>query len=411
MAGFDDLIRGALEKQGNPTEERRKAIYDSSRQALERMLTNNSSLDTATSNAQRKRLEQAIFNIEKDYAATLPVSAPSPSAVPIPPTAPPPAPMPQSISAPTNVPTSSPTSSPTSTPVAPGAKVAVGVSTATKPTPVTPSKLPPIPSVNSAKSAATSTTQSSTAKKPPTAPVVLPDHLEPQIAVESGVTRLEEYSDTYKGDALKERKSYAKILLWTIILVGLAVAGWWAVTFGPALLKQQFDGSVPNPSNRIESGSFVPDGGEGWISAFAPLDDSQNIDSSGRGTADLFQDGETNFVRLASNSGSTRNTLRIKIPPGIMKTIKGRAATFEMQIKNAGETIHQFAVFCEFSDMGTCGRKRFKVGKKIEPFIFDALINDADLPEGVDAYLAINTDLSTQGKAIDLYSIRIRAGQ
>ncbi len=317
--------------------------------------------------------------------------------------------MPQTI--PTPAPAPAPKISPAA-PVAPEIKATVRVPAA--------AKIPPIPTIPPAVHSAVPPTGRPVSATPtpppapkisPAAPVVLPDHLEPQIAVEPGGARLEEYSEPYQGDVLTERKSHAKLLLWTIILVGIAIAGWWAITFGPALLKQQFDGSVPNPLNRTESGSFVPDGGEGWISAFSPLDDSQNIDSSGRGTADLFQDGNINFVRLASNVGSTGNTLRIKIPLGIMEAIRGRAATFEMQIRSAGETVHQFAVFCEFSDMGTCGRKRFKVGKKIEPIIFDALINDVDLPEGVDAYLTINTDLSTQGKAIDLYSIRIRAGQ
>ena len=394
MAGFDDLIRGALVKQGDPTPQRRDAIYQSSRQALERMLTQNSSLDAATVNEQRQRLEEAIATIEKDYSSVPPAdpSAPAPVTPP-----PPQIPTAAAVVQPT-IPAASVAKAPIIPPIpkppvvrAPEVKAAVRVQAA--PMPAAAPQAPKIPAA---------------------APVVLPDHLEPEIAADSSINRNNSVPpppmESYKGDALKEKKPYARLLLWTIILVGLAVAAWWAITFGPALLKKQFDGSVPNPS-RIESGSFVPDGGEGWISAFAPLDDSQNIDASGRGTADLFQDGNTNFVRLASNPGSTGNTLRIKIPLGIMETIKGRAATFEVIIKNASDKVHQFAIFCEFAEMGTCGRKRFKVGKKVESYIFDALINDVDLPQGKDAYLAINTDLSSQGKAIDLLAIRVRTGQ
>ncbi|MEE9314283.1 MAG: hypothetical protein V3V02_06515 [Rhizobiaceae bacterium] len=393
MAGFDDLIRGALEKQGNPTAERRSAIYHSSRQALERMLSQNTGLDAKTASAQRDRLEQAISGIEKDYAAPLapPIPAPTPAPAPVPVTAPSLPPIPAPIPAPKATPVL-----PTALPQAPMPEVV-----AQKPvTPVAPEvkaaapvKIPPV------------------ASTVPAAPVVLPDHLEPQIGVDAGSTRLEDYAEPYRGDALKEKKSYAKLFLWTIILVGLGVAAWWAINFGPALLKQQFDGSVPNPATRIESGSFVPEGGEGWVSAFSPLDDSQNIDSAGRGTVEIFQDGNRNFARIASNAGSTRNNLRIKIPRGVMQTLKGKAATFEMVIKNATDQPHQFAIFCEFGDMGSCGRKRFKVGKKAESFIFDVLVNDADLPENQEAFLSINTDLSSNGKPVDLYSVRIRTGQ
>ena len=67
MAGFEDLIRGTLRKHGDATPEARAAIYHSSRQALERMLSQNQNLDLAAQTLQRQRLESAIANIEADY--------------------------------------------------------------------------------------------------------------------------------------------------------------------------------------------------------------------------------------------------------------------------------------------------------------------------------------------------------
>ena len=97
MAGFDDLIRKALEKQGNPTAERRAAIYASSRQALDRMLASNTTLDENAVALQRQRLEQAIVSIEASYA-TPPQTAPPPPqqpAAPAKPAGPAPAPAPR----------------------------------------------------------------------------------------------------------------------------------------------------------------------------------------------------------------------------------------------------------------------------------------------------------------------------
>ena len=47
-------------------------------------------------------------------------------------------------------------------------------------------------------------------------------------------------------------------------------------------------------------------------------------------TADLFRNGNQSFVRLASNPGSSGNTLKIKIPRGVLLPLKGEAATIEI---------------------------------------------------------------------------------
>jgi len=41
-----------------------------------------------------------------------------------------------------------------------------------------------------------------------------------------------------------KKRSYAKLFLWTIILVGIGVAAWWAWTFGPDLIRSRLDGRV-----------------------------------------------------------------------------------------------------------------------------------------------------------------------
>ena len=215
----------------------------------------------------------------------------------------------------------------------------------------------------------------------------------------------------YQENSGRERRPYAMVLLWTIILVGIGVAIWWAINFGPALLQQQLGGSVPNPGQTIESGQFVPDAEAGWITAFNPREDSTNIELNGRGSAELTQDEDTGFIRLTSSTGGNDSNMKILIPRGVMLPLKGEAATFEVLIKSASEEPHEFAVFCEFSDMGSCGRKRFTANSKLEAQIFDVIINNVGLSEGKDAYLSISTDIAGEGRAIDLYAIRVRVEQ
>ena len=218
----------------------------------------------------------------------------------------------------------------------------------------------------------------------------------------------EAYAAVASASASRERKPYAKLLLWTIILVGIGVAIWWAFNFGTTMIQQRLGGSVPNPGQTIESGEFVPGREEQWVTAFNPGDDSVNIESGGRGIAEIFQNETDSFVRLASNAGGGENILRILIPRGVMLPLKGEAVTVEVQIKSAAKTNHQFAVYCDFGDMGNCGRKRFTAADRVESQLFDVLLNNAELAPNEDAYLEFNTDLAGEGRAVDIYAIRLR---
>jgi hypothetical protein len=234
----------------------------------------------------------------------------------------------------------------------------------------------------------------------------------PQATAEAAAGRTDAYSEAVEASEGNERKPYAKLLLWTIIVVGIGVALWWAINFGPALLRQQLGGSVPNPGQTIESGQFVPgDGGEGWVTAFSPADNSINIDTGGRGTAEVFQNAGETFVRLASNAGGNDNNLRILIPRGVMLPLKGAAATIEVVMKSASKASQEFAVYCEFGSMGSCGRKRFTASDRPDAQIFDVLLNNVDLAADEDAYLSFNSDMGGEGRAIDIYAIRVRLNQ
>ena len=216
--------------------------------------------------------------------------------------------------------------------------------------------------------------------------------------------------DAYADDLLVERRSKTKLFLWTIVLVGLGVGIWWSINFGPALLRAQLDGSVPNPEPTIEAGGFVPEDGDGWITVFSADANPEALNTDNKGVAELIRRGPRIVAQLASNPG-TNNNLLITVPRGVMDTIRGKAATFELALKATEGGDQEFAVFCQFGDMGTCGRKRFTASAQADTFIFDILTNNVPQLEGEEAYIAINTDLSGSGRAVDIYGIRVRAGR
>lgn len=447
MAGFEDLIRSTLEKQGNPSAERRAAIYASSRQALERMLAQNDRIDETTRELQRDRLDRAIDTIEADYANAAPRSEPENTVADPPletPTSPAPVdPVPPPTPREPMVPVYAPGSSGLTVPPAPTPEPGdVGASTPYQPAEqsVQPSATgglvpPPQPRMNPApelesegppaqypdyddglsglvaeRSGAPHSVDPAEVA-PPTPPHIRrePDFDVSDEPLPSPSDRIESDRD-YDGRLLRERRPYAKLLLWAIILAGIGVAIWWAVTFGPALLKAQFDGAVQNPPARIETGSFVPESDGGWVTIFAPDSNPENIDTSSGGRAELVRVEGRAVARIVSPDRGDDRTIRIGIPRGVMESLRGKAATFELQIAGPDDAAQQFAIYCEFSVMGECGRKRYRARAQAEPYLFDMLVNDASLPEGEDAYLAIDTDIGEGSAALDLYSVRVRTG-
>lgn len=446
MAGFEDLIRTTLQKQGDPTPERRAKIYESSRQALERMLGQNASLDEAAAQSQRDRLDQAIDAIEADYRAQeaqIPSSdyeSEEGAASPIPSGAPPtgpPGPVPQSREGVDNDAILQP-SGPADDDVQPTGLVP-------PPQPRLKSDFPPevrerelepepvAPDVSlerqpvadprmddglaglSARREGPGDAPSTHAAPPaPAAPAGA--RLEPQFDVDiendppMAIADDTDVSADYDGPILNERRPYAKLLLWAIILAGIGTAIWWAITFGPELLKAQFDGSVRNPPARIETGSFVPEDQGGWVSVFAPDTNADKIDTGDGGRAELVRVDGRDVARIASTGDGDDTTIRIEVPRGVMESLRGKAATFELQIAGGSGESHQFAVYCRFGDMGECGRKRFRARERLEPYLFDMLVNDASLGDGETAHIAIDTDIGEGGQSLDLYSIRVRSG-
>jgi hypothetical protein len=69
----------------------------------------------------------------------------------------------------------------------------------------------------------------------------------------------------------------------------------------------------------------------------------------------------------------------------------------------------QISVDCNFGELGDCGRKRYLVGITREEFLFEV-----ELPAGnpgSGGTIAINSDVEGQGRAVDLFAIRVSTAQ
>ena len=97
-----------------------------------------------------------------------------------------------------------------------------------------------------------------------------------------------------------------------------------------------------------------------------------------------------------------------------MEQISGKNVTFEIYAKSGSSSPAQFTVRCQFGELGSCGRKRFRVGLQPEASIFAFDIGNV-INSNQNAYIAISTDITEEasvtgkGDPIDIVYARLRA--
>ena len=69
----------------------------------------------------------------------------------------------------------------------------------------------------------------------------------------------------------------------------------------------------------------------------------------------------------------------------------------------------QISVNCDFGELGDCGRKRYEVGYERGEYLFEVEL-PAKSP-GAGGSIAINSDFANEGKAVDIYEIRVSVAE
>ncbi len=225
-----------------------------------------------------------------------------------------------------------------------------------------------------------------------------------------------EYVSQYPAKAESRLHPFAMFLFVTIIIAAVGIAVWLIYDQQLATPPSSRDNSVPNPP-RILAGEDSPDAGStdqqsDPIVVFRP-DDPTGLIADGAIVATLAKDSDGTFVRLSGESAEPDNFVSIVIDPGVMETMAGKKAVFDLKIKSGEGTSstgngHQFVLTCQFRELGSCGRKRFTANSFSESFVFET-----DLGEGPvsgkekDGLLMIAIDVSGTGRALDIYSVRV----
>ncbi|WP_274630157.1 hypothetical protein [Arvimicrobium flavum] len=215
----------------------------------------------------------------------------------------------------------------------------------------------------------------------------------------------------------REKRRPFAALFFGIALLSIAAVG-LMFAFQTGLLKspQERDTSVPNPPQELGSEDFDPAAGtppalsdqpatqQNWISIFSPADPS-TANAPGDTKAEAMRDDSGAFLRISS--GASGSAVSFDVGQGVLEQLAGKRAVFNISARAEGGAATEISIECNFGELGDCGRKRYEVGYERGEFLFE--IDFPDKKPGSSGTIAINSDFSGKGKAIDVYEIKAAA--
>lgn len=212
----------------------------------------------------------------------------------------------------------------------------------------------------------------------------------------------------------RRRRPFAAMFLIVTALSIIAIGGWWAYQTG--LLAPPSGNGAPVPPQLVEEEEFDPaqeqpiapgePGGSqelrNWTVVFSP-DDMSSINAPSGATAEAGEDESGRYVRI--RSGTEGASVVFDVSQDVLQMIAGKKAVFNLAARAEEGTQTQISISCDFGEMGDCGRKRYAVGYERGEYLFDVSL-PGNQP-GAGGSIAINSDFSNEGKALDVYEIRV----
>lgn len=212
----------------------------------------------------------------------------------------------------------------------------------------------------------------------------------------------------------ERRRPFAALFFGVALISLIAVGVLFAWRTGLFLSPEQRDTSVPNPPAELGSEDFDPAGEappalsdepaaeRDWITIFSPAN-AATASAPGDGRAETMQDDSGSFLRI--RSGATGAPVSFAIGQGVLERLAGKTAVFSVAARAEEGQETEFSVECGLDKLGDCGRRRYEASYELGEFLFEI-----DLPDqrpGSGGSIAINPDISLQGKALDVYEIRV----
>lgn len=226
------------------------------------------------------------------------------------------------------------------------------------------------------------------------------------------------YDGLLRGEAERPRRRgrfFIILFLAATLFAAGAMAVWWTIDSGLFLSRAERDTSVPNPPLKLEDEEFQPDGppplsdqqaidreGNDWITIFTPTDPTRVLTLSG-GTAQVIEIEGGMALRIRSSAPG--EPVRFEVGQGILQTVAGRSAVFNIRARTEPGQETEILVTCDFGPLGDCGRKRYVVSSENRDFAVGLDLPDV-APKGAGS-IAIVTDFGDGGRSVDIIEISV----
>jgi len=369
---IEKAIRSALEKGNADDRAFREKVYRSAFSALDRALQANPNVTVEVAINRRKAVQAKIAEIESEFLPAVPdVGAPNGG----------------EVEAPAVDPAASPKSGSTSSPAvsvdgpadAPRSRV-----------------LPVVPDIM------------------PDGPLPEAPSLDTRGDAQAGA---EVAPDRDERRIRGPRLPLTAIFLGVTLLAAIAIGGYFAMQTGVFKTAAQLDTAPPQPPPTVSDDEAPaqdgapqkpgePDQSRDWINVFSP-NDPTHVSAPSDAKADVMKDDTGSFLRI--RSGASGSAVSFDVGQGILEKIAGKHAVFDIIARSEEGKETQISIDCNFGELGDCGRKRYAVGQQRNEYLFD--VQFPDKHPGSAGTIAINSDFDKQGKAVDIYEIRVSTSQ
>jgi hypothetical protein len=203
------------------------------------------------------------------------------------------------------------------------------------------------------------------------------------------------------------------IFLTVTLLAAVGIGLFFAVQTGVFKTQAQLDTAPPQAPPTVDDDDFTPadsgpakpgaaDQARDWINVFSPTDAS-HVSAPSDAKAEVMKDDTGSFLRI--RSGASGSAISFDVGQGVLEKLAGKHAVFDIIARSEEGKETQISVDCNFGELGDCGRKRYAVGQQQNEYLFD--VQFPDKRPGSAGTIAINSDFDKQGKAADIYDIRV----
>jgi hypothetical protein len=205
----------------------------------------------------------------------------------------------------------------------------------------------------------------------------------------------------------------SRLLSVAVVLLVAAAGLWWLMSNGfleapPEIADVQVPTEEEAPAEGAGDAPLLPqvEDSRDWITIFTP-DDPASVVASGDASAEVMEDDSGRFIRIRSGAGGA--PVSFDVGQGVLERIAGGRAVFDIVARAEEGMPTEIAVECDFGALGDCGRRRYAVNYERGDYLFEV-----DLPDGAPngaGTIAVTSDVDGEGKAVDVYEIRVSAAE